>query len=125
MQYLIMILIISGLAVSDVITGWIKAHLQNDYSSKAMRTGLYHKTAEFALMCTACGLEYGMELLGNYYQSPELAHVAGSVTAFSVFIYITVMEIISIFENFAEINPQAEWAVRFIRKLRNFDDTKK
>ena len=50
-----------------------------------------------------------------------MSDIAGIVTAVLVFAYITVMEIVSIFENYAEINPDAQWALKIIKKLKNFN----
>lgn len=119
MQYIIMIFIIIGLAVSDIITGWIKAYITDRPRSQKMRIGGLHKLAEITVMLTACGLEIGMEQLGMYYHASELAAIAGSVTSVSVFIYIAVMEIVSIFENYTAINPDAEWVVTILEKLKN------
>jgi len=116
MQYLIMILIVVGLALSDIITGLIKCCVTDRPRSQKMRVGGLNKLAEIVVMLTACGFEIGVEQLGNYYQSQELAEIAGSLTAGGVFLYITAMEIISIFENYAEINPDAKG---FLKKFRN------
>ena len=121
LKYLIMIAIVVGLAVSDWLTGNIKAHIHNDYKSSVMRTGLWHKASEFLIMTTACGFEFGIEKLSQYYQNSEIGEITGLITAGFIFVYIVFMEIISIFENYAEINPQAEWAVKFIKRLRNFN----
>ncbi len=118
MQYLIMILIVMGLAVSDFITGWIKAYINNDVKSVKMRKGGLNKLGEIIVMVTACGLDVGIHLLGQYYQAAALAEIAGIVTAGAVFAYIVAMEIVSIFENYAAINPEAQWAVKFIRHLK-------
>ena len=120
MQYFIMLLLVIMLALSDIMTGWIKAHIKNDYCSAVMRVGGLRKLAEIGVMLTVCGFEMGMELLGKYYSAESLAEFAGALTAISVFIYITFMELISILENYAEIEPNAEWVQQFIKKLRNF-----
>jgi len=112
MQYFIMILIIIGLVISDIITGLIKAHIQDRPYSKKMRLGGLNKLAEIIIMSTACGFEIGIRKLGEYVQSPELATLAGSLTAGSVFVYISFMEIISILENYAEINPSAKGLIQ-------------
>ena len=117
-----MLLIVVGLTVSDWLTGNIKAHVKNDYKSSVMRTGLWHKASELLIMITACGFELGIEELSKYYESPEIGKITGVITAGFIFVYIVLMEIISIFENYAEINPQATWANKFIKKLRNFND---
>lgn len=122
MQYIIMFIIVVGLSLSDILTGWIKAHVASDYHSGTMRKGLYRKVAEWLIMGTAIGLEIGLTMLGDYYQSEQLANFAGAVTAISVFVYISVMEIISIFENFGEINPEMSWIKPILKRLRKYTD---
>lgn len=122
MQYIIMLLIVIGLAIADYLTGIIKAYCKNDICSSKMRKGGLNKLGEIIIMLTACGLDIGIHALGKYYQAVELSDIAGAVTAVMVFAYITVMEIISIFENYAEINPEAKWTLKFIRKLKLFKE---
>lgn len=123
MRYLIMLTIVIGLAAADIVTGWIKAHVKEDYSSKVMRKGGLNKLCEIVVMVTACGLEIGIKYLGQYYDSPNLAKFAGAAAAFGVFFYIMVMETISVLENYAEANPEAAgWIVIFLKKLRNFTE---
>lgn len=124
MQYIIMLAVVIGLALSDIITGLIKAHILDDYCSKIMRKGGLNKLAEVVVMITACGLEIGIKMLGQYYDAVELSAIAGAVAAISVFLYIMVMEVISIFENFAAMNPNAPWAQTIAKKLRNFENHK-
>ncbi|MDE5769274.1 MAG: phage holin family protein [Oscillospiraceae bacterium] len=119
MQYIIMIFIITGLAVVDYLTGIIKAYCKNVISSRSMRIGGLHKLAEILIMTASCGLEIGINVLGNYYNATEFSIITGAVTAICVFIYITIMEIVSIFENYAEINPEAQWAAKIIKRLKN------
>lgn len=125
MQYIIMLLIVIGLAIADYLTGIIKAYCKNDICSSKMRKGGLNKLGEIIIMLTACGLDIGIHALGKYYQAVELSDIAGAVTAVMVFTYITVMEIVSIFENYAEINPEAKWALKFIRKLKLFKEEEK
>ena len=125
MQYIIMLLIVIGLATADYLTGIIKAYCKNDICSSKMRKGGLNKLGEIIIMLTACGLDIGIHALGKYYQAVELSDIAGAVTAVMVFSYITIMEIISIFENYAEINPEAKWALKFIRKLKLFKEEEK
>lgn len=123
MQYIIMLMIVIGLALADIITGWIKAHVNDDYSSKVMRKGGLNKICEVVVMATACGLEIGIGYLGRYYDSELLAGITGTVAAVSVFIYIVIMEVISILENYAEADPAAAgWITKFLKKLRNYTD---
>lgn len=123
MQYIIMIAIVLGLALADIITGWIKAHVNDDYSSKVMRKGGLNKICELVVMCTACGLEVGIGYLGRYYQAEALAGATGAVAAVAVFGYIVVMEVISILENYGEADPNAAgWVKRLLKKLRSYTD---
>lgn len=121
MQYIIMLLIIIGLALADFITGWIKAYIADDVRSAKMRKGGLNKLAEIVVMGVAIGSEIGFSELGRYYGHQELAALAGSVTAFSVFGYIFIMEVVSILENYGAINPQAKWIAKIIKKLGAFE----
>ena len=119
MQYIIMITIILGLAASDFVTGLIKAYISGNLNSTKMRKGGLNKITELIIMTVACGLEIGIKYLGNYYESETLANITGSVTAIIVFGYIAIMEVISIFENYAEINPDTSaWIRKIIEKLK-------
>ncbi|MDE5565078.1 MAG: phage holin family protein [Oscillospiraceae bacterium] len=117
MKYMIMLLIVLLLAASDFLTGFIKGCINDRPRSAKMRKGGLNKLAELAVMATACGFEYGVGQLGKFYESPELAQLAGSVTAIGVFIYIAAMEIVSILENYAEINPEAQWVQKIVKKF--------
>lgn len=120
MKYIIMLAIVVGLALADFITGIIKAYVNADLSSEKMRRGGLNKIAEVIVMSTACGLEIGINALGKYYQSDSLAKITGMIAAGAVFIYIVLMELISILENYGEINKDAVWIKIIIKKLRNF-----
>ncbi len=119
MQYIIMISIILGLALADFATGIIKGYVTNQLNSTKMRRGGVNKLGELIVMATACGLEIGIRMLGSYYESDVLASVTGAVTAIAVFIYIVIMELISILENYAEINTEASWVKSIVKKLKN------
>lgn len=122
MQYIIMFLIVLGLAFSDFVTGYIKARCKDEVSSKALRIGGLHKASELVIMLSAIGLTVGLEKLGEYYNDTRLATLAGTFTALTVFVYITAMELISIVENFAEIYPEAAWARKVIARLKKYED---
>ena len=122
MQYIIMILIIIGLAGADYVTGVIKAYCNNDICSSKMRKGGLNKLGEIIVMATACGLEIGIKMLGQYYNSDQLAAVTGKITAIAVFVYITIMELVSILENYAEINTEAAWTKKIITRLKNVNN---
>ena len=124
MQYIIMLLIIIGLAAADYLTGIIKAYCKNEICSRKMRKGGLNKLGEIIVMTSACGLDIGINALGKYYEAAELSAIAGKITAVAVFIYITIMEVVSLFENYAEINPDAQWALKIIKRLKNFEEDK-
>lgn len=121
MRYIIMLAIVLGLAVSDFITGVIKGYVKSELSSSKMRRGGVNKLCELVVMATACGLELGITALGHYYDSNTLASVTGTVTATAVFVYITIMELVSILENYSAINTEASWAEKLISRLKNSD----
>ena len=120
MQYIIMFLIVLGLAFADFVTGYIKARCKDEVSSKALRIGGLHKISELTIMLAAIGLNIGLDKLDGYYSDTRLTSLAGVFTALTVFIYIVVMELISIVENFAEITPEAAWARRIIERLKKY-----
>ena len=121
LKYIIMFLIVLGLAFADFVTGYIKAKCADKVSSKALRIGGLHKIAELVIMGTAIGLTVGLDMLGRYYNDTRLTDIAGMFTALSVFGYISVMELISILENFAEIVPQARWARKILKRMKNYE----
>ena len=118
MQYIIMLTIVLGLALSDFITGIIKGYVNNDLNSTKMRKGGLNKISELIVMASACGLEIGIKFLGNYYSAESLAKITGTITAIAVFCYIVIMEIISILENYAEINSEAAWVRSILKRLK-------
>ena len=122
MQYLIMLAVVLGLAVSDFTTGMIKGYVTGTLNSTKMRRGGLNKIGELIVMATACGLEIGIRQLGQYYHSDFLAGITGTVAAVIVFGYIVIMELISILENYAEINPDAAWIAKILKRLKNVND---
>ena len=124
MQYVIMMTIVFWLAIADFVTGLIKGYVTGTLSSTKMRKGGLNKLGELIIMTTACGLEAGIKALGRYYEtSDELTGTTGKVAAILVFGYIVLMEVISILENFAEINPDAAgWITKLLKRLKNQND---
>lgn len=118
MQYIVMLLIVVMLAVADIITGFIKGYITDRPRSRKMRIGGLHKVAEITVMATAIGLEIGIDELGKYYDAVQLADIVGAFTAIAVFGFISVMEIVSILENYAEINPDAAWVAKVIKSIK-------
>ena len=114
-----MLTIVLGMAVTDFLTGIIKGYVNNDLSSAKMRKGGLNKIAEILVMACSCGLEIGIKALGNYYSAESLAKITGAVTAVLVFGYIVIMEIISILENYAEINSEARWVRNLLKRLKS------
>ena len=113
-----MLLIVVGAALTDFLTGYIKAYGAGEVNSRKMRIGGLNKLCEVFVMGASIGLNIGLDRLGNYYQSQQLTDVAGAVTAGSVFFYILLMEIVSVLENLAEIFPDAAWIGRLIKRFR-------
>lgn len=122
MQYIIMIAVVLGLALSDFVTGIIKGYVTNSLNSQKMRRGGVNKLGELVVMSTACGLEIGIKALGAYYESDVLASITGATAAIIIFGYIVIMELLSILENYAEINPEASWIASILKKLKNVND---
>lgn len=121
MQYVIMIAIVLGLAIVDFIFGFLKGYVKRNVSSQKMRQGGVNKLCELLIMLTACGLEIGIQALGQYYASGSLeifTKIMGVLAALAVCGYITLMEIVSILENYAEINPNAKWVRRILKFLK-------
>lgn len=126
MQYIIMIAIVVGMAATDFVTGIIKGYATSTLSSKIMRKGGLNKLAEIIIMSAICGLEIGLDLLGRYYgeRANEITAVLGAVTAGGTFVYIVLMELLSMLENYAVINPNATWAKKLIQRLKNTQENK-
>lgn len=121
MQYIIMIAIVLGLALVDFVFGFLKGYVKKNISSQKMRQGGVNKLCEVIIMFTACGLEIGIQALGRYYASGSLetfTKIMGVLAALAVCGYITIMEIVSILENYAEINPHAKWVKRVLKFLK-------
>lgn len=124
MQYVIMLGVVLLLAVSDFITGIIKGFVTSTLSSTKMRKGGMNKLAEIVIMAAVCGLEIGINELGKYYgeKASEFTVILGAATAIGTFTYIVLMELLSMLENYAEINPKATWAKKLIKRLKNVQD---
>lgn len=118
MKYIIMLLIVVGMALTDFATGYIKAYVTNTINSRKMRIGGLNKVCEIFVMGSAIGLNIGLEQLGVYYDSKQLTEISGAVTAIGVFTYIVLMEIVSVLENLSEIFPDAAWIGKLIKRFR-------
>lgn len=125
MNYITMLIIVLGLAVADFATGFIKAYCTDSVQSAKMRKGGLNKIGEIIVMCVAIGLDIGIGRLGEFYGHEGMSGIAGVVTAVAVFVYIVAMEVISILENYSEINTEAKWAKRIIKKLKVYTSEEK
>lgn len=101
MVFLKMLLVIICLAAADIIVGFIWAKVSHTYKSSVMATGLYKKSANIILFCvlTGCG---GITVI-----SDALADY-GIVVGTTAFVYIAVMEVVSIYENAKRIREYKE-----------------
>ena len=122
MRYLIMMLLVIMLALSDIVTGVIKAYVTDRPRSRKLRIGGAHKAAEITIMVTSIGLEIGIERLGMYYDAQNLGELVGAFAAISVFAVIALMEVVSILENYAEINPDAAWVKVILKRIKTKEE---
>ena len=122
MQYIIMFLIVLGLEFADFVTGIIKGCIKDGKpDSHKMRVGGLHKLSEMIVMGVSVGLKIGLEQLTPYQQiieDPHLVTVACTFTVGGVFGYLVLMEVISILENYSEINPESAWAQKYLKALK-------
>lgn len=81
----------------DLITGLVKAFKEKSYTSTLMREGLYHKVGSLLTIGFGCLVDYAQTLVDLGVTIP---------VASSVCVYIILMEIGSIIENVATINPE-------------------
>lgn len=106
-------LIVCGFVLFDIITGIAKAFYEGNFNSTVMRKGGFHKFAELmtligsGLVQYACNyIEFGIEL-------PVVNVVS---------VYISLMELISILENLATMNPEmAKLFKPYLEKLKDKD----
>lgn len=83
----------------DILTGWLKALATGTTNSSIMRKGLFHKLGEIVAMAFGYVCQYTLPYMGVTIKVPF---------AVAIGTYIVVMEIASIVENIAKINPQLE-----------------
>lgn len=80
----------------DVLTGWLKAIATGTVDSSIMRKGLFHKVGELLAMTFGYLCQFTLPYVGVEIVIP----FAGAIGT-----YIVLMEIASIVENIAKINP--------------------
>lgn len=93
---LIIIGIVFLLILIDYVTGVVNAIIYSELSSEKMRKGLGHKFAYLAIICVALIVEYGSDYINLGIKLPVFVPVCAG---------ICLIEITSIVENCAKINP--------------------
>lgn len=96
MHELTIIGIVFLLAVIDYVTGVVNAIMHSKLSSEKMRQGLGHKFAYLAVICVTLIVEYGSDHINLGIKLPVFMPVCAG---------ICLIEITSIMENCAKINP--------------------
>lgn len=94
---LIVIGIVFLLALIDYVTGVVNAIIHGELSSEKMRQGLWHKFAYLAVICVSLIVEYGSDYINLGFEVPVFIPVC---------VGICLIEITSIMENCAKINPE-------------------
>lgn len=98
MEQGIYVAIVAGAIVFDLISGLLKAFANKTVSTTVMRQGLYHKSAILLVVLLAIGCEYVMAFI-------DLGFTFDGKLTVGVTTVICLMEIMSILENLADINP--------------------
>ena len=98
MNVTILIIVLIFIAF-DILTGWLKALATATTNSSIMRQGLFHKLGEIVAMAFGYICQYTLPYIGVTIKVPF---------AVAIGTYIVIMEIASIVENIAKINPHLE-----------------
>lgn len=118
MVYIIMVALVTGLAAADFVTGWASAFIRGDVKSSEMRKGGIRKLAEIVVMAAAIGVNIAVDMIAQYSGAEGVfADIVGAFSAYGVAVYIVLMEIVSILENYVEMNPGAKWASKIMKRL--------
>lgn len=98
----------------DILTGLIKALAKEGLNSTILRKGLYHKLSEILTVFGAGLLQYGADYINLGIEIPALIGVSS---------YICIMELVSIIENLAILNPSLYKLFKpFLNKLKTEDE---
>ena len=101
----------------DILTGLIKALAKDGLNSTILRKGMYHKLSEILTVVGAGLLQYGADYIQLGVEIPALIGVAS---------YICIMELVSIIENLAMLNPSLYKLFKpFLNKLKEEDKNDK
>lgn len=91
----------------DVISGVASAYARHEISSQKLRTGLWHKLGYFFVIFCAIVIEWTMTKgLDLGFSLPLVVPIC---------VWVSLMEIVSILENAAQINPDLEKVPGFER----------
>lgn len=108
------IIAVSIFIVFDIITGVIRALYNDGLNSTALRKGLFHKLSELIATVGAYLLEFGMNYINLGVDVPLLKATTT---------YICLMELVSIVENLAEVNPiLGKFFKPYLEKLKIKDE---
>ena len=110
------IVAVSVFILFDIVTGIIRALYNEGLNSTNLRKGLFHKLTELIAVLGAYLLEYGIQYIQLGFDVPLLK----ATTA-----YICLMELISILENLASVNPAlGRFFKPYLEKLKTKGDEK-
>lgn len=98
MEQGVYVAIVAGAIVFDLLSGLLKAFATKSVSTTVMRQGIYHKSAIMLVVLLAIGCEY----ITGYI---DLGFTFDGKLTVGVTTVICLMEIMSILENLAEVNP--------------------
>ena len=91
----------------DVVSGLVSAYARHAISSQKLRTGLWHKIGYFFVVFCAIIIEWTMTKgLDLGFSLPLVVPIC---------VWVSLMEIVSILENAAQINPDLEKVPGFER----------
>lgn len=92
-----LIIITCAFMIGDIVSGFLKAWRAHDIKSRALREGLFHKSAFIGVIALA----QLTELAAAKFPQIELnLPITGGICA-----YIILTEIVSVLENLRDINP--------------------
>lgn len=110
------IIAVSVFIAFDIVTGIVRALYNDGLNSTALRKGLFHKLSELIAVVGAYLLEYGIQYVNLGIDVPLLK----ATTA-----YICLMELVSILENLADVNPiLGKFFKPYLEKIKTKDETK-
>lgn len=111
-----LIIIAVTLIAFDIITGFLKATKTKTLNSQIMREGLFHKVGEIILIALSAFIEY--YALDFVSINIDIPLVGGTC------VYIIIMELMSILENIAILNPQLSKLISpYLDKIKDNKNT--